>query len=611
MIKRILIAAILWPLVALAQSYPSPTFQNLTVLGTLTPGTISGGTYTGSTFTSPTINGGTVTGAAISGGTISGLSSPLAVASGGTGSATASGTALDNITGFNSTGFMSRGGAGSYSFSSRINLTSLANQAANTVVANVTSGSTTPTAFAMPTCSTSSSAVNYTTNTGFGCNTAINAAQLGGATFAAPGPIGSTTASTGAFTTLTATTPATGNSSTNVATTAFVANHAPCLSILDYGGNNGGSVDNSTAWANILAAQTGNQTCVYFPPGVYDFASTISKTLPASTLASITIMGAGTGVTELYFPTATSGITISEQSQYNSFHIKDLTITTGTVGATGSAVSISQTGTLGASNNSTEQSDFTNVNIRGHDGPDQFDYWATGITATSASVINFNNVKLDGQYKSGILTGGYVNSGTGIYLVGSSSIIPVQFNFVNLNITYYGIGINFGTYVQGVQMVNSNITGGSYGIESLSGTTGLSELTVIGSQFNVYANSILTQIPIGPTTIMGTNFYVPEANSGGIVLTETEGCMIEGNWFFGNTAITTSAQYGIVIGQVLNNGGCVVSGNGFENLIGTGSVGVLLQAASTNINVQANYYKNNATNVSNSGTGNSVGVATQ
>lgn len=195
MIKRILIAALLWPVLALAQSYPSPTFQNLTVLGTLTPTTISGGSYTGSTFTNPTITGGT----------ISGLSSPLPVASGGTNSASASGTALDNITGFNSTGFMSRSGAGSYTFSSRINLTSLANQAANTVLANVTSGSTTPTAFAMPTCSTSSSAVNYTTNTGFGCNTAINAATLGGATFAAPGPIGSTTPGTGAFTTLSAT----------------------------------------------------------------------------------------------------------------------------------------------------------------------------------------------------------------------------------------------------------------------------------------------------------------------------------------------------------------------------------------------------------------------
>jgi hypothetical protein len=80
----------------------------------------------------------------------------------------------------------------------------IASIAANTVLANATSSSASPTAFAMPSCSTSSSALNYTSGTGIGCNTSINAATLGGTTFAAPGPIGSTTASTGAFTTLSA-----------------------------------------------------------------------------------------------------------------------------------------------------------------------------------------------------------------------------------------------------------------------------------------------------------------------------------------------------------------------------------------------------------------------
>lgn len=85
-----------------------------------------------------------------------------------------------------------------------VSATALAAQAANTVVANVTASSASPTAFAMPSCSTSASALNWTNGTGFTCNTSVNAATLGAATFAAPGPIGSTTASTGAFTTLSA-----------------------------------------------------------------------------------------------------------------------------------------------------------------------------------------------------------------------------------------------------------------------------------------------------------------------------------------------------------------------------------------------------------------------
>lgn len=89
---------------------------------------------------------------------------------------------------------------------SSVPLASLAVQATDTIVGNATAGSASPTALAIGSCSTSSSAVLWTTNTGFSCNTSINAATLGGATFAAPGAIGGGTPSTGAFTTITAST---------------------------------------------------------------------------------------------------------------------------------------------------------------------------------------------------------------------------------------------------------------------------------------------------------------------------------------------------------------------------------------------------------------------
>jgi hypothetical protein len=92
MLKKILIAALWLPLTALAQTYPSPTFQNLTLTGTLT----------------------------------------------------------------------STGG---------VSLSSLASQAANTVVANVSGSAASPTAVVMPTCNTSSSTLQYTGGTGWGCGT--------------------------------------------------------------------------------------------------------------------------------------------------------------------------------------------------------------------------------------------------------------------------------------------------------------------------------------------------------------------------------------------------------------------------------------------------------
>jgi hypothetical protein len=59
-----------------------------------------------------------------------------------------------------------------------VKLTDHAVQAANTVVGNATAGSASPTALAMPSCSTAASALNWTTSTGFTCNTSITAAAV-------------------------------------------------------------------------------------------------------------------------------------------------------------------------------------------------------------------------------------------------------------------------------------------------------------------------------------------------------------------------------------------------------------------------------------------------
>lgn len=84
-----------------------------------------------------------------------------------------------------------------------IPLSILAQSGANTMLGNWTSGTANVVANAMPSCSTSASALNYTTSTGIGCNTAINAAQLGGQTFASPAAIGTGTPAAGTFTNVT------------------------------------------------------------------------------------------------------------------------------------------------------------------------------------------------------------------------------------------------------------------------------------------------------------------------------------------------------------------------------------------------------------------------
>jgi hypothetical protein len=94
MLKKILFALLFAPLLALAQSYPSPTFNNLTVQGT-----------------------------------------------------------------FTATG--------------KVSLASLATQAANTVVANATNSTASPTAVTVTGCNGAAQALQWTNGTGFGCNSGI------------------------------------------------------------------------------------------------------------------------------------------------------------------------------------------------------------------------------------------------------------------------------------------------------------------------------------------------------------------------------------------------------------------------------------------------------
>ena len=67
---------------------------------------------------------------------------------------------------------------GAVTLAGRLNLANLVQGATNTVLANATNATANFAAFAMPSCSTAGSALNWTANTGFGCNTSITAAAV-------------------------------------------------------------------------------------------------------------------------------------------------------------------------------------------------------------------------------------------------------------------------------------------------------------------------------------------------------------------------------------------------------------------------------------------------
>lgn len=220
--KKIILTALLVPAMALAQTYPSPTFNSVTLQNPLTPAnggtgvansntitlggnlTTSGAnpltlTTTGSTnITLPTSGtllnstSGATAGANSNITSLSGLTTPLSVPQGGTGSATATGTGSvvlstsPSVSGLTVTGSLTATGL--------VTIADLAAQAANTVLANATASTATPTAFAMPSCSTSASALNWTAGSGFTCNTAVVASNVSGTVSIANGGTNAVTA---------------------------------------------------------------------------------------------------------------------------------------------------------------------------------------------------------------------------------------------------------------------------------------------------------------------------------------------------------------------------------------------------------------------------------
>ena len=101
------------------------------------------------------------------------------------------------------TGYVYGNGTGVMTASTSIPESALAALGANQILGSLTAVA--PSGLTVPSCSTSASALLWTSGSGFSCNASINAATLGGATFAAPGAIGGGTAAAGTFTTVSAT----------------------------------------------------------------------------------------------------------------------------------------------------------------------------------------------------------------------------------------------------------------------------------------------------------------------------------------------------------------------------------------------------------------------
>ena len=394
-------------------------------------------------------------------------------------------------------------------------------------------------------------------------------------------------------TSITAPTQSIGNNSTNVASTAFVAKRG-CPSIMDYGGDNTNTNDNSTAWTNTIAAapNTSAATCVYFPPGKYKFTGAISYTLPSSGIGSITVKGEGLDNTILTWPSG-QGMQINFPSGRVSAHVQDLSITTGTTN-TGTGLAYVATNAV-SDPASTPGSTVTNVAIHGDDGyvgGAYLDYWSNGMVVTGVTYVQAYNLNIAGPS---------THAGTGMLIQGFGTSYAAGTAINSSNFIALNNALVYGSYVQGVTVVQSTFAGDTNGIVALASETGvLDGLLVTGCEFATTASGIITQTAVGNTQIYGNAFQNLNANGTDVSLSLNNVFTINDNIFESSSLTNTQ---GVVIGTS-SSGGNTITGNHFSGF----ATGVLLQAGSSGVNVQSNAYNGNTTNVTNSaGAANTVG----
>jgi len=406
---------------------------------------------------------------------------------------------------------------------------------------------------------------------------AASALMIGGGPGIAPSTI---TTGTGVLTAL-------GNS---VNSSGGIATSVPYVDVRNFGYVADGSTNNYTAVVNAIASLPTTGGAIYFPPGIGIINSVLTINYPSSGNYALSFIGAGSEVSILQFNGCNGfNVTVNGSKQY--IHFSGLTLSTNNSAGTYTGITLTNTVELDFAG----QNNLNDITLRG--SVIFTNYWGTGISVAGLSNINFDGVDVYGT------TAGTVGTGISLYGYPSGALkFGVIYNITKCNLQNIGVGLYYGTDVQGVTVTQTNIVNGGTGIKVGTDATGETQLLVSGCNFNTQYNQIEIDHQVATTQIIGNSFYIASGYYG--VLFNTTSSSSYGNIVADNSfyALTAFAGTGVSI-KASNWVG--VYGNYFGFL----ATGVDLVGTST-ANVQSNQYNGNTVTVANIGS-NSVGVATQ
>lgn len=371
------------------------------------------------------------------------------------------------------------------------------------------------------------------------------------------------------------------------------------LNLFWFGGN--ALADYSPALMQALAVATTLSATlpgvgIIIPAGSLTFASQAMFNYPATPF-SLAIRGIASDASVLTW-TSTGGLVLNMTIPQHTIHMSDMTIACGSQG-TSSGITCNQTTPQGPFG----QNEFENITFRGSDSTVLHNYWNKALDIHGLGNINFDGLLVYGRGVDATTSLGF-----GVIVNGLTSgpdPFGIVYNFTDCSFWELGIGIEYGTNVQGMAVTACNFTNGNQGIFQPTSALAGSQLAVSNSQFNCFSNGIIQGGILNNISVSNSLFFVAPTGASGIALAGS-GAQ---HTFIGNVMSTFGAPQpgtnGInITGAALANGTGTITGNTFQAF----ETGVNLSGAG-NFYVQGNRYVGCTNEVINPGS-NTVGTAT-
>jgi hypothetical protein len=363
-----------------------------------------------------------------------------------------------------------------------------------------------------------------------------------------------------------------------------------CRDPVAYGADPLGISDSLPALIAAVTVLPANGGCIQFSPGTFKFNSTFTFNYPvgqAYSGYSLGIYGSGITASRLLWP-ASNGIVATTNEYYQSFHLRDLSVETGTPGT---YTALTLTTTINEGNG---LSDVLNVGFGTTTAGTSSAFCGGGAGACNYWAVDGNIAQSNVQFARDFFYGDLGNGhGIGLHFQGIGGPFKYSLNHHISNSYFWGLqyGVVYDSYTQGIEISNTYFGFGCYqGIYSPStadpGPAGLEELLMSNDDVECSNASVVLQGPVFEVQIVNSQLDNGSGASAILFGNTSFSNTITGNWITGASTDNTNGIYAGGNGATLTNS--TITGNVFTSE----AVAIAFNQSDVNNTISGNTYNN-------------------